>query len=216
MATLNHDDGQQMNTAKLKRAEKAFLKQFPGGFDHPVMQELGKKHKMDQCVEFAQAHFKKSMFSNREQVLSDVVKMVSKSSMVSMFEKPKFRDCVAAMPFDEAEALAKGFRALLHGSQQKGFEQLVDLLAPYKLAKWSLITAIPNYYYPHKEVFIKPTTVKGAIRQFELKDLIYKPQPYWQFYIEYRKQFLQMKSLTDPSLSPTNAAFGGFLMMSIN
>ena len=36
-----------MNVKKLKQAEKAFFKQYPGGFTHPEMVALGKKHKME-------------------------------------------------------------------------------------------------------------------------------------------------------------------------
>ena len=61
--------------------------------------------------------------------------------------------------------------------------------------------------------FVKPTTTKNVIRQFEVEDLVYRPQPTWQFYDAYRDLIAEMKALTDPSLSPNNAAFTGFLMM---
>ena len=61
--------------------------------------------------------------------------------------------------------------------------------------------------------FVKPTTTKNVIRQFEVADLVYKPQPTWQFYADYRDLIAEMKELVDPSLSPNNAAFTGFLMM---
>ena len=69
------------------------------------------------------------------------------------------------------------------------------------------------YYSPTTEVFVKPTTTKNVIRQFELEDLIYRPLPSWEFYERYRATIEQMKASVDPSLSPNNAAFTGFLMM---
>ena len=107
----------------------------------------------------------------------------------------------------------------LHGNQkQSGFEINAQcILKSAKLAKWSLITILPNYYYPNEDVFIKPTTTKAAIKYFELENLDYKPtQPSWDFYVQYKAAFLEMKSKVDNSLSPNNAAFGGFLMMSTN
>ena len=61
---------------------------------------------------------------------------------------------------------------------------------------------------------MKPTTVKGVIKQFEL-DLDYKPQPTWAFYSEYRDTILEMGGQVDPAIAPSNAAFCGFLMMSL-
>ncbi len=92
---------------------------------------------------------------------------------------------------------------------------MLDVLKDGKLAKWSLITIIPIYFRPQIEIFVKPTTAKGVIERFELKSLHYKPAPTWAFYKEYRTIINEMKSNVDPSLAPNNAAFSGFLMMSL-
>jgi hypothetical protein len=47
-----------------------------------------------------------------------------------------------------------------------------------------------------------------------LADLEYRPRPSWSFYERYRSAISDMKAHVDPSLSPNNAAFTGFLMMS--
>ena len=60
---------------------------------------------------------------------------------------------------------------------------------------------------------MKPTTTKNVIRQFELDDLVYKPRPSWDFYARYRDAIETMKGAVSPTLSPNNAAFTGFLMM---
>lgn len=39
-----------MNLEKLALAEKHFLQRYPGGFNHPELQELSKKHKMEKIT----------------------------------------------------------------------------------------------------------------------------------------------------------------------
>lgn len=204
-----------MNLKRLKQAEAEFLARYPGGFNHPDMVTIGKKHNVGKMTEQAQELLSKKAFQKTGPVLDSLIKIVSRSSMVSMFEKPKFRDYVNGLDRDEREALAMGFQLLLHGKQQRGFEIVIDILARGKLAKWSLITICPNYMKPLDQVFVKPTTAKNVIKYLELENLDYKPRPSWAFYEEFRSQILAMKEKVDPSISPSNAAFTGFLMMSL-
>jgi len=202
-----------MNIEKLREAESLFLLRYPGGFGGEEMQQVAKRHNVGKLSEYAGQALKRNKFKNQAQVLDDIVRIVTRSSMVSMFEKPKFRDYVNGMSRDDRSALCEGFRRMLHGNSQRGFEEVVDLLADAKLAKWSLLTVCPFYYRPQQDVFVKPTTTKNVIRQFELEDLVYRPRPSWAFYSAYRDVIEQMKAQVDPSLSPNNAAFTGFLMM---
>lgn len=204
-----------MNLNKLRDAESIFLHRYPEGFaDEELQQVLKKKHNVGKLSEFARTVLAKKRFANQGAVLDDIVKIVSRSSMISMFEKPKFRDYLNGMNRADREFLADAYQRLLHGSKRRGFEDIVDVLSDAKLAKWSLLTVCLYYYRPDKEVFVKPTTTKNAIRQFELEDLIYNPRPSWEFYTSYKKAINEMKTLVNPSLSPNNAAFTGFLMMS--
>lgn len=205
-----------MNEKKLKMAEAHFLAQYPGGFQHPEMQAIGKKHKMDAMVIFVKESFSKKAFRDTEKITNDMIKAVSRSSMVSMFEKPKFRDFIKRLDPNEKQFMADALKKMLHGKQQAGFEAMVDLLLTEKLAKWSLISIIPAYFAPDTEVFVKPTTAKGVIKHFEVEDLIYKPRPSWDFYVAYRNLINQAKTKVDKGLSPSNAAFSGFLMMAMN
>jgi len=132
-----------------------------------------------------------------------------------MFEKPKFRDFVRGMDENEKAFLVGALSQILHGKQQLGFEAMVDILKTQKLAKWSLITIIPAYYKPTKEVFVKPTTAKNILKHFEIADPIYKPAPTWDFYKKYRTLINDAKKTVDKNLSPSNAAFSGFLMMTV-
>ena len=202
-----------MNLKKLHAAQAAFLARYPGGFAHASMQALGKKHKMDQLIALAQQSFSRDKFKDPRGIGESMVKLVGRSSLVSVFEKPQFRDFMRSLSDDELAPIVKGLKAQLFGNQQQGFETLVDQLRSAKLAKWPLLTAIPNYVHPDTEVFIKPTTVKGVIAYFELEGLQYHAQPTWDFYRRYREAIAGMKAASDPSITPSNAAFCGFLMM---
>ncbi len=204
-----------MNLEKLGQAEAKFFDMYPGGFEHPDMMAIGKKHKMDKMIDQTKEEFSKDQFGNPKDVVQRMSKMISRSSMVSLFEKPKFRDFVNSLHNQHETILANGLREMLHGNQEQGFNMMLDVLITGKLAKWSLISLLPVYYNPMKEVFVKPTTAKGVIQQFELTSLEYKPRPSWEFYQEYRTIINQMKSKVDKRLAPNNAAFTGFLMMSM-
>ena len=205
-----------MNLEKLKEAESAFLNKYPEGFEHPDMQAMGKKHGMSKRITQAQSLFAKSKFRDYEEICANMTKIISASSMVSLFEKPKFRDLVKTLTEKEKRNLSNGLKNFLHNDQEKGFNNILHILREYKMAKWTLMTIIPTYFNPIQEVFVKPTTTKNVIATFELEGLLYKPQPSWEFYQGYREAILEMKDSVDSRLSPSNAAFSGFLMMVMN
>lgn len=204
-----------MNIEKLKQAEADFLDRYPGGFENPEMLAIAKKHKMDQMVSYTQESFGKENFRMPDLIVERMVKVASRSSMVSVFEKPKFRDYALALAPDRKRRLADGLFAVCYGNEQQGFEEMVDVLLEGKLAKWTLMTVCQAYFRPDYEVFIKPTTAKGVIQTFEIENMQYKPKPSYAFYTQYRQAINQMKTHVDPALSPSNAAFSGFLMMSM-
>jgi hypothetical protein len=204
-----------MNLAKLKEAEKNFFEIYPGGFKHPEMEKIGKKHKMEKVVTFTQESLAIDKFENAETVLEDMIKIVSRSSMVSLFEKPKFRDFARALNKNEAEQLVNGLKTFLYDNEELGFNLMLEILQKGKLAKWSLISVWAAYFRPEKEVFVKPTTAKGVLKYFDVEGMIYKPAPTYAFYVSYRELINSMKENVDKSLAPNNAAFSGFLMMSM-
>ncbi len=203
-----------MNYKKLVQAEAQFLQMYPGGFADPELQEVGKKHRLDKMNAMARDVLAKKQFKQPHQLLDNLIKLVSRSSMVSLFEKPKFRDVMNSLPEDERDAFVQAYRKLIHGNQQKGLEEAVEILARYKLAKWSLLTIGLIYYRPDDEVFVKPTTAKKINEGLEL-GLTYKPRPSWEFYDGYRSAILEIKERVHPSLAVNNAALTGFLMMTL-
>lgn len=204
-----------MNLITLRTAEVAFLERFPGGFDDPEMAAIARKHRVGQLAEQTQGLLAKKNFSATGAILDDIVRIVSRSSMVSMFEKPKFRDYLGGLSRDDRARLANAYRTLLHGNQRKGFDEVLAILEEGRLAKWSLMTICLFYFRPQREVFVKPTTTKGVIRALELEGLEYRPRPSWDFYADYRDAINDMKGKVNPALAPNNAAFTGFLMMSL-
>ncbi len=198
----------------LKEAEKHFLTKYPGGFNHPEMAALGKKHKMEQLEKMAKESFSKKNFDDTDFILSETSKLVSRSTMISMFEKPKFRDMIKGLNKKEKEIFTESLYELLHGKEKVGFELLVSELQKRKLAKWTLATVVQTYYRPQKEVLVKPSTTKLIIEKLDL-DLIYRPTPTWDFYRKYRKCIKDLKTKVDKNLTPNNPAFCGFLMMSL-
>ena len=204
-----------MNREKLQAAEARFMSRYPGGFADPQMQEIAKKHKVEKMKKLAQDSFAIGQFANTGQIADAMIKVVSQSSLVSVFEKPKFRDAVRSMNDAEKGHLSQGLKEFLHGNQSAGFSMLTGLLQEYKIAKWPVLTVFPIYYRPEAEVFVKPTTAKGIIAHFELTGLKYSAQPTFEFYQAYRQQILLMKQEVHEMLQVDNAAFCGFLMMSL-
>ncbi len=202
-----------MNLNKLQQAEALFLSRYPGGFEDPEMVVIGKKHRMDKLVPRAQEQFSEDAFSRTVLLSENLIKFVSASSMVSVFEKPRFRDFVRSLNSHDRDELTESLHEMLYLDEEKGFNRYLEVLKMGKLAKWTLLSVIPAYVRPAEEVFIKPTTVKNILKVFEIPDLVYSPRPSYDFYRRYRDLINSMKREVDPSLSPSNPAFSGFLMM---
>ena len=202
-----------MNITKLKQAEADFLARYPGGFADPGMAHIKKKHNVDKLTEFAQANLTRAHFNRPQHIADTLVKIISRSSMVSMFEKPKFRDFINSLNNHEKEHLAFAFEKRLYGrSKRTGFDEILGMLSHHKIAKWPIISSVPYYFAPNREAFVKPTTAKDIIKYLEIDDMQYKPMPSWEFYSAYLKLLGQVKKEVHPSLSPNYAALSGFLM----
>lgn len=204
-----------MNKTKLNKAAEIFIMRFPGGFSNSAMLELEKKHKVEKMKKLAQDSFAMQEFGDARNIVASMGKIIAQSTLISVFEKPKFRDVVKVLSDGEKEHLAHGLKEFLHGDQAFGFELMTGLLSEYKLAKWPLLTIFPVYYRPYEEVFIKPTAAKGIIEYFELTGIKYSPNPSFAFYKSFREQIIEMRGQVPASLQTDNAAFCGFLMMAM-
>ena len=205
-----------MRLDKLHELQGDFFARYSEGFLDPEMVKIGKKHNVTEVVEFTQDSFSETQFGKPESIIKSLTQVVSKSSMISMFDKPKFRDAVLTLAPSEREALADAVFELLYGNQQKGFEQMLDQLVTLKLGRWSLMSVLPFYFNPTQNWFIKPNTTKSILKYFEVdQEMIYKPRPSYSFYKDYSAFLTALRDESDPRLSPNNAAFTGFLMMTI-
>lgn len=200
-----------MNNERLHLVEMQFMSEFPGGFDNPVLVKEGKKHQVGRRQQQASDWFSEDAFATPQVVAEHMLKITTQSSLVSRFEKPALKRLVDNMTWSEKEQYAFSLFEMLHGDQAQGFETMVALLRPHKLAKWPILTVIPYYFAPSSEIFVKPTTVKKIIAQYELDDLEYRPLPDYGFYQAFKGHIDRMKSEVAPSLAGDNAAFTWFL-----
>lgn len=200
-----------MNIKKLKDLEEEFLTFYPTGFEDEKFFPTMKKFDPSKLEIFTKENLKKSNFSNPNLVVDAFFKIIQKSVLVSLFDKLKFRDMKDSLTSYEKDILSIELFELIHGNQKNGFEGLVEFLAQYSLAKWTIISVVLYYNNRQKEYFVKPTTTKNVIKYFEIKDLVYKPTPSFEFYDSYKKVLNEMKKNVDKSLHPDNAAFTGFL-----
>lgn len=205
-----------MNLQKLTNAEEYFLELYPDGFKDTGLLPIIKRHNTAKIGEQVREMFAKENFTQPDIICENFAKIVSKSTLISLFEKPKVRDMVKAMRMERRDMLSIGLYEMLYGDQKEGFETLVEVLSFYSLAKWSIVTLIPYYFYRDKEFFIKPTTTKNILSFFEIEGLVYKPKPSYEFYKAYKKVLEGMKVKTSQKIShDDNAAFTGFLMMAM-
>lgn len=207
-----------MNLPLLKSSEEQFLQRYPGGFNHPEMQAISKKHQVEKRIQQVTEWFAYECFvENEGTIICDhMIKIVTSSSLISVFEKPRFRDVVKAMSSEEKQALADALQSRLYGDAEEGFVEMTQILQSSQIAKWPILTLIPTYLKPAEEAFVKPSTAKAIIDYFQVNNLKYSSKPNWSFYAGYRDLILEMKSRVNPQLTGSNAAFCGFLMMTID
>ncbi|MDH3693875.1 MAG: hypothetical protein OER96_04820 [Gammaproteobacteria bacterium] len=93
---------------------------------------------MERLEKAAKECFTKKSFTDPNKFVSETAKLVSRSTMVSMFEKPKFKSMVTNLTTKDKETIAESLYELLHGKEKTGFEPFLSELQKRKLAKWTL------------------------------------------------------------------------------
>jgi hypothetical protein len=204
-----------MNLDKLKDLESEFLAKYPSGFKDETFFPKIQKYNPQKLEVFAKEALKKENFSNPSLVVEGFYKTVQKSVMVSLFDKLKLKDALLGLTSYEKDMLSIEIYELLYAKEKNGFEGLVEFLAQYNLAKWTIVSVVPYCINRHRSYFIKPTTTKMIIKYFELNDLIYKPRPSYEFYTNYTKALEFMKLNLHDSLTFDNVAFTSFLKVAI-
>ena len=209
-----------MNISKLLQAEKEFSLRYPKGSEDPAMVELMRKHKMDKMNEMAHELFAKDKFDDPDEIVKSIYTIISKSSLISLFDKPKFRDASKSMSQEDKIELLDALKKRLYSKSEskiaEGFNKMVEVLSRYKLASWPIITIVPCYMDGQRDVCLKPNTVKEIISHYELEGLIYKSRPDYKFYSEYRNALLEMKSKTNALKDVDLTAFSGLIHFTIS
>lgn len=201
---------------KLKDIEALFLENYPRGFENEEILKIVKKFKSEKISQEVNERFSKENFSQPELICESYSAIVSKSPLISLFEKPKLRDAIKSMSMYKKDMLSIAIYDTLYGDQEDGLESLVEILAEYKLAKWSLVTLIPYYLDRKKEYFVKPTTTKNILKYFAVDSFVYKPRPTYAFYKNYTDFLNELKEHTkNQSLRKENAIFTGFMMLAL-
>lgn len=205
-----------MNLERLKELEKEFLLQYPGGFETEDIKKAGKKHNLAKHVKYLKETCSEENMRKGLDVYNDVMKVVINSSMVSVFEKVRFRDFIKEIDEMEKLELMGSIYEMLHGDEKEGFTRLVSLLSFYKMAKWPIITVFLALSDLEYQVFVKPTTAKKIIKALELEDIQYSPKATYEFYSKFRYYINELKKHVNSKLQVVNPAFTGFLMMTIH
>jgi len=86
-----------LNKERLREAQERFFMKYPNGFSDPQFLEQVKKHKIEKMRNLAADSFSLEQFENPDMIADSMIKIVVQSSMISIFEKPRFRDCVKGM-----------------------------------------------------------------------------------------------------------------------
>lgn len=199
---------------EIKELEMKFLSIYPEGFDSDGLIDLQKKHNVEGIHAYVKESFTQEAFDQAETILEYYRKLMNKSTLVSRFEKAPFKDFITNVDEDIKIKISKALYEVYFGDEGLGFNQMIEILRPYKLAKWPVISMIFAYKDPQFEVFIKPTTTKAIIKSFN-SDLVYKPRPSYEFYRAYRDFINDLKSNVSKSVAPNNPAFTGFLMLAL-
>ena len=201
-----------MNIKKLKEIEKRFLALYPEGFYSEEMKEAGKKHKVAKMEAMA-----KDVLSEEklQQVgaINGIVKLITSSSLVSVFEKTRFRNLIRESDDFYKQDIVDAVYEMIHENQETGFNRLADLLRTYKMAKWPILSVLLFYLDGTYEVLIKPTTVKKVLEYMECTEVKYTSKANYDFYRQYRDLLNLMKTQVSDKLSDNNGAFQAVFMI---
>jgi hypothetical protein len=152
-----------MNLIRLRQAEEAFLYRYPGGFNNPeIIAIRKKKHNVDKMIAFAQQSFAKRNFSLSDRVIQNMEKLVSRSSLISVFEKPRFRDLMETLSPENQNLSRRGLGTHFTEMSKSASSHFRFVEKP-ELAKWSLMTVCQAYFHPHQDVLVKTTTIKASL-----------------------------------------------------
>ena len=123
-----------MNLDKLYEAQASFLMRYPDGFNDPAMATIRKKHNVNKMVEFPKRY---QQTANAQALADAMLKIVSRSSWFRL--QPPFQRFIDGWT-QTARHYCQSHVRPNTARKKQGFERLVDMLGPFKLAKWAVVS----------------------------------------------------------------------------
>ncbi|MDR0483767.1 MAG: hypothetical protein LBH40_00615 [Alphaproteobacteria bacterium] len=185
-----------------KQVEHKFLILFPKAFEDANWLKLSKKHdstRIDNIFKTTLSQPRMQALiaeNNTEEIIADILKTVSYSTTISMFEKFAIRNYLGSKSThkDFLEVLYK----FLHEDYKKYFAEFTYTLTKTKnsitnsnCAKWSIVSFFLAFS-DKNHVLLKPTTAKTTAKFFEV-DIEYQSYPNLETYEKYKELILKFK-----------------------
>lgn len=181
--------------------DKMFLQIFPLGLNDDHFTQLAKKHKSsDKILEMVKQIDLKQFDSDSPTVIrqniATITKLVTKSTMISTFEKLAFKNYMQNASYHAL--FLKSLKELIMHNNEDQFNDFVDVLSLQKneynanIAKWPIISFFLLYFNPNQEVLVKPTTIK-KLAHFLNYEIDYKPLPNFHTYALIRDMVMAYK-----------------------
>jgi len=179
-----------------------FLLRFPGGLDDEEFNELGKKHRSsDKILDTIKNDVDLNSFILEDDYhinknIETITKLVTKSSMISVFEKVTFKKYIADKKIQAT--FLKALYEMLTNLNENTMSEFVGVLnlknaeLNKRVATWPLVTFFLVYFNDNNEIFIKPSTIKklGKLLEYDIK---YESIPNYMTYTNIKKMIMDYK-----------------------
>ena len=188
--------------ANYRYIDDLFLLRFPNGLDDEEFLELGKKHKSSsKILEMVKNEIDLESFQLEDNYhvsknIGLIIKMVTKSTMVSVFEKVAFKNYLAD-PLVHVSFL-QSLYAMLKNLNEDTMAEFVGVLnyrrldSSKKVATWPIVTFFLIYFDEYNEVYIKPTTIRRLAKLLEF-DIKYESTPNYMTYQRVKEMVMAFK-----------------------
>ncbi|MDH6603602.1 hypothetical protein OKW23_000742 [Bacilli bacterium PM5-9] len=179
-----------------------FLLKYPNGLNDQAFIDLSKKHKSSyKILEIVKNEIDLESFVLEDTYhinknISLIIKIVTRSSMISVFEKVAFKHYL-----EDSKIHSIFLNALYHMLKDFNEDTMNEFVYVLnmrkveinrKVATWPLITFFLIYFDEYNEVFIKPTTIKRLAKLLEC-DIKYESMPNYMTYQNVKKMVLEYK-----------------------
>ena len=168
-----------------------FLLRFPQGFADEEFKNSAKRHRTSDKIlaiiknDFDVASLQREDTYQINKNIALILKIVTMSSMISVFEKVAFRNYLADSKIHET--FLQALYDLITKKDHESFDNFVCVLNLRKretnkrVATWPLVTFFLLYFDEYHEIFIKPNTIKRLIKLLEF-DVEYVSYPNYETY----------------------------------